>query len=274
VGKNTISATLNATGTTGSLEVTALHAAAAVPTARFTARTTFSDMRSIARMEFEQHKTKEFDYEARGLGGTVELELAAAGAGLDELAFDWPEAMIRIPYTVGPIPVVIDIKVQLITRLKVEGQSSAQASTHFTYRGDAGIHYDSVSFTTRHSVGLGEPQIGASVGDAAAFIGTEVDAQFGFAAPKVEVGMFGETVVPFIRPEFFVGSRLQWGPVCKSAYVKYLVQAGLDLRFLGVNLASRTDTITGPVEIRESQNDCAAGRMLAPSLEALQLPLP
>jgi len=49
------------------------------------------------------------------------------------------------------------------------------------------------------------------------------------------------------------------------------VQAGIDLRMLGSTLASATDTIVGPVEIRESQNNCAVGRLQAPA-SALQLP--
>jgi hypothetical protein len=64
--------------------------------------------------------------------------------------------------------------------------------------------------------------------------------------------------VPFIRPEFFVGARLTWGPVCKSGYTKYLVEGGLDLRFLGTTISTCVDTIAGPHEISESQNNCAA----------------
>jgi hypothetical protein len=191
----------------------------------------------------------------------VDLDIAAAGAGMDELAFSWPEPMIRFPVQVGPLPVIVAIKAQVVTRLQVHADASATARTQLSFGGDAGFRYDGTSVRTTASVGLGQPSRGPSTADAAAFIGNAVDAQFGVAAPRIEVGIFGETIVPFIRPEFFVGTRLQWGPVCKSAYVKYLVQGGVDLRFLGGTLASRTDTISGPYEVRESPENCASSAL-------------
>lgn len=262
-GANEITASLSAAGSNATIELTVLKKTGGAANARFTARTVIGEMRSLARIDIENNKTERFDYDAKGLGGTVDLDITAAGAGLDELAFDWPEAMIRFPVQVGPLPVIVAIKVQVVTKLVVNGNASATARTSFTYGGDAGFRYNGTTMTTTASAGLGTPVLGASTGDAAAFIGNAVDAQFGFAAPKIEVGIFGETIVPFIRPEFFVGSRLQWGPVCKSAYVKYLVQGGVDLRFFGSTLASRTDTISGPFEVRESQDNCAGGNLRA-----------
>lgn len=256
-GSNEITATLSTAGTTATIRVDVLKKTGGAANARFTAQTVIGEMRSLARIDIAENRTERFDYDAKGLGGTVDLDVAAAGAGFDELAFDWPEAILRFPVQVGPLPVIVALKVQLVTKLVVNGNASASARTSFSYAGDAGFRYDGKSMHTTASAGLGTPVLGASTGDASAFIGNEVDAQFGFAAPKIEVGIFGETIVPFIRPEFFVGSRLQWGPVCKSAYVKYLVQGGIDLRFFGSTIASRTDTISGPYEVRESPDDCA-----------------
>ena len=256
-GGNDIKATVTPSGTTATIEVEVTRKAGTRTAARFTARTVLGEMRSLARIDIANGRTNRFDYDAKGLGGTVDLDIAAAGAGTDELAFTWPEPMIRFPVQVGPLPVIVTIKAQVVTKLVVNANASAVAKTQLSFAGDAGFRYDGTSLSTTASAGLGNPSRGASSADAAALIGNAVDAQFGFAAPRVEVGIFGETIVPFIRPEFFVGSRLQWGPVCKSAYVKYLVQGGVDLRFLGSTLANRTDTISGPYEVRESQENCA-----------------
>jgi len=271
-GANEITATLSTAGSNATIEVQILKKTGGAADARFTARTVIGEMRSLARIDIENNRTERFDYDAKGLGGTVNLDIAAAGAGLDALAFDWPEAMLRFPVQVGPLPVLVALKVQLVTRLVVNGNASATARTSFSYGGDAGFRYDGTTMTTTASAGLGTPVLGASMGDASAFIGNAVDAQFGFAAPKIEVGIFGETIVPFIRPEFFVGSRLQWGPVCKSAYVKYLVQGGIDLRFFGSTIASRTDTISGPFEVLESPDDCASGKLRAGGSDELSFP--
>ncbi len=272
VGSNEVTAKLSTAGSSATIEVEVLKKTGGAADARFTAKTVIGQMRSSARIDIEDGKTERFDYDATGLGGTVNLDVAAAGAGLDELAFDWPEAMIRFPVQVGPLPVIVAIKVQLVTKLIVNGSASATARTSFTYGGDAGFRYNGTTMHTTASVGLGTPVLGASTGDASAFIGNFVDAQFGFAAPKIEVGIFGETIVPFIRPEFFVGTQLRWGPVCKSAYVKYLVQGGIDLRFFGSTIASRTDTISGPYEVQESADNCAGGNLRAGGSSQLRFP--
>jgi hypothetical protein len=258
VGQNTLKASLKAQGTTATLVFELTRQVGTRVAAVFVAKATFNEMASQARLDIASHRTQAFDYESAGLGGSIELSVAAAGAGLDDFGFEWPEAMMRFPITIGPIPAMLIIKAQVVTQLVVNGEASATASTSFTWGGDAGFVYDGTNISTKASANLGQPGVGSSETDAGALIGNAVDAQFGFAAPRIEVALFGETIVPFIRPEFFVGSRLTWGPVCKSGYAKYLVAGGLDLRFFGVTISTYQDTIAGPHEIRESQNDCAA----------------
>lgn len=276
VGSNTLKASLKAQGSSAELIFQLTREVGGRIAATFTAKSTFQEMASQARIDIQNHATQSFDYESSGLGGTIELSLAAAGAGLDEFAFEWPEAMLRFPITIGPIPAILIIKAQVVTRLVVNGEASATATTSFTWGGDAGFEYNGTDITTKASADLGLPNVGQSSVDSGALIGNAVDAQFGFAAPRIEVALFGETIVPFIRPEFFVGSQLTWGPVCKSGYAKYLVEGGLDLRFLGVTISTVQDTIAGPHEIRDSQNGCAnqpAGGLPATSVwPELQLP--
>jgi hypothetical protein len=56
--------------------------------------------------------------------------------------------------------------------------------------------------------------------------------------PRVSASAFGTFFVPFIQPGITVGSKLQWGPLCKSGYVRFTVIAGWDFGVLGVNLAN------------------------------------
>jgi hypothetical protein len=258
VGANTLKASLKLQGSSAILVFQLTHEVKSKVAAVFIAKTTFNEMASQARIDIDNHTTRSFDYESSGLGGSIELSISAAGAGLDEFAFEWPEAMLRFPITIGPIPATLIVRAQVVTRLIVNGEASATASTSFSWGGDAGFMYNGSNISTTASADLGLPNVGSSAIDAAALIGNPVDAQFGFAAPRVEVALFGETIVPFIRPEFFVGSKLTWGPVCKSGYVRYLVEGGLDLRFLGTTISTYVDTIAGPHEVTESQNNCAA----------------
>jgi hypothetical protein len=60
--------------------------------------------------------------------------------------------------------------------------------------------------------------------------------------------------------------------VCKSAYVKHLVQGGVDLRFVGSTIASRTYTISGPFEVRESADNYSGNSMRADGSSELAVP--
>src|SRR5690625_6628583 len=82
---------------------------------------------------------------------------------------------------------------------------------------------------------------GASEGDSdpSGFDAYNVDTQYGFTAPVIEVQLFGKIIVPFIRPEFYIGSSFRWAPFCKNVHVRYGVTGGVGLRFLGRCLVSR-----------------------------------
>ncbi len=200
----------------------------------FTAESTIRQINNYTNLEIRDHKTRKFQFVNPNMGGDVELKLAAAGGGLDQNIGIGPLTMLKIPFTIGPIPVVLAVKVRTVARVEVIGNSSAVAETKFSYSGRAGISYDGTNVTTDYDTAIANPNHLGGTGDLAAFIGVNVDAQWGFAAPEVELQMFGNSVVPYLRPEFFIRANLSWGPVCQRLSAEYQVKSGLDVRFLGV----------------------------------------
>lgn len=208
----------------------------------FRAESTIQSIDNYTNIQIEDHETKKFDFGNPNMQGKVKVSLAAAGGGVGpDLSFG-PHTMIRFPFTVGPLPVILAVKVRTVAKVDVQSNASATAEASFTYSGNAGITYDGTELIPNKGGGIGNPQIGNGAGDLAAAIGLNVDVQWGFAAPELELQLFGNTLVPYLRPEFFLGANLKWGPVCQNVNLRYNVSSGLDLRFLGQQLSTLVET--------------------------------
>lgn len=218
----------------------------------FATEAVIQEMTSDLDIQIRDHKTRNFSYQNPGMEGKVDLSLAAAGGGVDPDFGFGPLTMFQFVFMVGPVPVRVVAKVQTVAKISVQGKASATAKTSISYSGAAGVSYDGTKYSASVGGGLEIPLFGSSEGDSApsGFDGYNVDTQYGFTAPVIEVQLFGNIIVPFIRPEFYIGSSFHWAPICKNAYVRYAVDGGIDLRFLGRNLASR-DLIEIVKEVRK-----------------------
>lgn len=204
----------------------------------FRAESTIQKIENATSLRIEDSETKQFDFQNPNMQGVVNLSLAAAGGGVSgDLGFG-PQTMIRFPFAVGPLPMVLAVKVRTIAKLDVKSNASAQAGATFTYDGSAGIKYDGENLEANKDQQIENPQITGGSGDLAAAIGLNVDTQWGFSAPELELQLFGNTLVPYLRPEFFLHGSLTWGPVCQEVKLRYNVSSGLDLRFLGMDIST------------------------------------
>lgn len=200
----------------------------------FSAKTSIKQIANYTNIEIRDHEAKSFEFIHPNMGGEVELKLAAAGGGVDQDIGIGPLAMLKIPFTIGPIPVVLAVNVRTIAKIDVKGNASAVAETKFSYSGRSGMKYDGTNVSTDFDNAIANPNHLGGSGDLAAFIGVNVDAQWGFTAPELELQMFGNTLVPYLRPEFYLRANLTWGPVCQKVSAEYKVSAGLSFRFLNV----------------------------------------
>lgn len=208
----------------------------------FRAESTIQSIDNYTNIQIEDHETKQFDFGNPNMQGKVKVSLAAAGGGVGpDLSFG-PHTMIRFPFTIGPLPVILAVKVRTVAKVEVVSNASATAEANFSYSGNAGIRYEGKDLIPNKGGGIESPQITGGGGDLAAAIGLNVDVQWGFTAPELELQLFGNTLVPYLRPEFFIGANLKWGPVCQNVNLRYNVSSGLDLRFLGQDLGTLVET--------------------------------
>lgn len=206
----------------------------------YKADATIQQINNSADIQIRNHETKSFRFENPGMSGKVDLTIAAAGGGVEpDLGFG-PVTMFTFPFTIGPIPVVLSVHVQTVAKLTVHGKASATATSSISYNGDTGLTFDGTTYKGTIGGGIDFPIFGSGGGDSApnGFDGYNVDTQYGFAAPVIELAMFGNTIVPYVRPEFYIGSQFHWAPICKNVHLRYGIKGGMDLRFLGRKLTN------------------------------------
>lgn len=223
--------------------------------ARFTGVGRIEGFNSVVDAVYEDAELQSFSFDNTDLRGQMDLSMAAAGSGIGSLDFEMPEFAIEwpVPPSVIPIPTTIGVGVQFVASLTVINEASATLTTGLSFDGDAGFAFEDVDVEA--DVQFGDPNFDESTADAAATIGNMVDAQVGVAFPRVTLNVLNQEIA-YVLTGITAGSRLTWGPICKSGYTRLLVQGGYELSFLGVTLAA-ADTILVDRERSGSQNGCA-----------------
>jgi len=225
-------------------------------TASFTGTGTLDNFNSQGQIQYVDGALDSWSFDSDALSMQLRIELAAAGSGDSNINYELPVPMLKIPIPqLAILGVSIDIGAQIIVSLKVPAaaQASATASANYSYTGDTGFTYDGGDITTVATIN-GHDFTDGQI-DSASQIGAEVDAQFGLAFPRIGLGILNQEVA-WLHTGFIIGSSLTWGPICKSGYVRIVVEGGYEIKILGVSLAS--DKLTfAERERRFSQNDCA-----------------
>ncbi|MEM6787535.1 MAG: hypothetical protein AAF715_08445 [Myxococcota bacterium] len=240
-----------ATPKKGTLEVEAkvIKKKGAKATLAYVAKATVNNLVVKGGGAYQGGKLSELKFKQEDLDVDVELSLQAAGSGLGKVDLTLPEPAITLPITVGPLVFTAKVGLKLIGAITIPGTASAQAYVKFKYRGDTELDYDDVEMGVKVEGKTAAGKVTAKANtkvididtkpfDSAAMIGLPVDAQFGIAVPRLSIGLFGTGIVPYMHVGFVAGSRLKWGPLCKSGYIKMVKSAGYDFSVLGVKLRS------------------------------------
>src|SRR5690625_1399579 len=219
-------------------------------TLAYRAEGTIGSVRSTALANYSNGELQNSDVNLDNLAVDLDLSIAAAGAGVGSLRTEIPIPFMKFSWLVGPVPVTLDIKASITGAINAQADASATAEASFAYRGGVGVSFEGASLSAAGetiSAGI-DPQ----PADSASSMGINVDAQYGVAFPEVSLSMFGQGLVPYIRPGFLLGSSLTWGDpaagfpassLCKEAYVRTEVAIGYDFKVLGKSLASGEDNL-------------------------------
>ena len=211
--------------------------------ASFTGTGTLSRFNQMADINYAAGALSDADIQTNGLQLDISLELAAAGSGSSQVSYDVPFPIFSIPFSVGPIPVTVDIGAEVLAILTVPASFSASATgrADFSYNGDTGLTYDGskVEITTQTT------GINYSNGsfDSAGLLGVGlIEATFGIAFPRVSLNVVGAEV-GYVLSGLLLRSIYYEQPICKEARTELVVQGGYGLTILGIDLVSPTDIV-------------------------------
>lgn len=226
--KYSISMDLNKDHAIVKLEVTKSLADGAVK-AKFSAEGKVSAFKSENTIKYDKRQLKEFTMNNNNLQGELTLALTVAGSGSDALNLELPVILGTYPVMVGPIPTVITLKMQIVINAVVPLDGSAQISTKFKYNSETGIKYDGIK--TQATGRIGTYSIDGQNTDTGA--SQAIAANFGIGYPRIEVGIFGNVVVPWIQTAFLIGGDFTFFPLCRQARAQFIGGCGVNFSFLG-----------------------------------------
>ena len=212
-------------------------------------------------IKIKNGKLEDFNSYDNGLKADFSVRMATAGGSTGEHSLKLPEMAISFPIRFipspggpipNPIPMTIDVGVQFVSQMTIpDPRSSATARSKVSFDANAGFEYKGTEVTTEG--GLAKSEITDGVFDSAANIGMPIDLQFGVAFPRVSLKIAGQEVA-YVHVGYTTGSRLKWGPLCKSGYSKVVVEGGYELKVLGQTLSAAKKTFVEAEKV--AGNDC------------------
>jgi hypothetical protein len=153
---------------------------------------------------------------------------------------------------VGPILVMINVKVLFVVNCVVPMDGSAQVDVKFTYNSTAGIKYDGTEVSADAS--MGDQSMDKNVAQTGA--SSAIGVNFGLAFPRLEIGIFDEVIVPYIQTAFLIGGDYTFGThPCQQAKSQFIGACGVDFSFLGFEY-SANKTLWQKEKVLLKSGDC------------------
>jgi len=198
--------------------------------AKMVAEGRISSFYSENKIVYKKSKVTNYSNTNSNLQGDLTLSLVINASGNDYLDVEMPVVLLAYPVMVGPILTVIKVKLQILINTVVPVEGSAQISTKFKYSSQTGFVYDGVKTSAKAQIGnfsidkTLEPKTGAP---------SAIAVNFGIGFPRLEIGIFGQLIVPWIQTAFLIGGDYTAFPACRQARAAFIGGCGVNFTFLG-----------------------------------------
>lgn len=195
-----------------------------------------SNFRTSGDIEVADAALEEFSYDQQGLNGELNVHFAST-LGTDTLQLAIP-ASISLPLRVGVVPIDVRLKANMRIVPEVRPGTSSQASFRVRYDADQGFSFageraEPTSTVRNHEVEVTDETVSAGA--------IAVGFGFGLEFPRMELGVFGETVVPYFAIDNYAHSVYTFDPACQQGGLRTRAVAGVSLSFFGVGYARETE---------------------------------
>ncbi|HLP28350.1 MAG TPA: hypothetical protein VK147_06890 [Candidatus Didemnitutus sp.] len=221
--------------------------------ARYTLAGTIEKFRTKSTIEITNGTTTQYSVENSNVAGDVKLSLSVIGSGNDAVNFEFPVTLIKIPVNVGPLVVVVNVRVQVVINAVVPPDGSSLIEATFKYKSGTGF-----KFSQGNILGLGgagehkEEKIKAQTGAS-----TPIGVNFGIGFPRLEFKLFdADVLVPWMQTALLVGGDFTTGVhPCQMMKTQFIGAAGVDMQMLGITL-KRNTTLWTMEKVHLKTGDC------------------
>lgn len=219
--------------------------------AKFSAEGTLMKFKSEMDLKYKDSTVKDMKVSNENLKGDLTVALTAAASGSDALNFDFPIVLLRYPFLVGPIPVVLNVSVKFVANAVVPLDGSARVSASFEFNSQTGVKYNGTDVSAEANIG----PFKISKNTAETGASNAISASFGLAFPRIELGIFGNVIVPYAQTAFLVGGDFTFMPACQTANAEFIGAIGYEFEFLGFSTSGSKNLWDEKKELLKS-GDC------------------
>ena len=200
---------------------------------------TMKKLRSTSNIQFAGGDITNVDYSNRNLRGELTASMKVKQQTAD-YGFKVPVVLLKYPFLVGPIPVVLNVRLEWAVTAGIPLGGEASVAATFSFDSETGFSYDGIELKAKGQAGSWNVSTEeANTGAVGATF-----AEFAIGFPQVEVDVFFKTFVPYARTTFLLRGDYSLsglgGQSCQTAKATFAGIVGAKMSALGlVNLGER-----------------------------------
>lgn len=208
-------------------------------TSEYRMKGTVEQIKSQNQIDFANGSVTNVDYKNRNVKGTLAVGMSVKG-GVKDYGLKLPAVLLKWPFLVGPIPIVLNAKMEWAVTAQIPLGGKAEVTSTFTFDSETGFSYDGTDFKAH---GIAGPWAATTDTAKSGAVGA-LAAEFAIGFPQIEVEILGKTFVAYVRPTFLVRGDFSVsgldGSTCQTAKALFAGVAGVKLSALGIkNLGER-----------------------------------
>lgn len=208
----------------------------------FGMRLNLGSLKCDCKAEFSDEELDELKLE-ENLDAEIEVSSAHAATGSIDMDVGIPWPVFTWVIFVGPIPITFQMLINVSASIDVPNEASATFDGRISFDGTTTIDYEDDVEAHANIAGLQLAMTEES--HAAAQLGNSVNAQFALGFPRLQVGVAGDTFVPYLVPISTFGSMLHWTDDGheQEHFTGLVVEAGYNFNVFGVDLLGDSETL-------------------------------
>jgi len=203
--------------------------------ARYSLTGTLHKFTTKASIRMQNGELQKFELSNPNLKGEFKMSVNCAASGNEAVNLELPVSLIKVPITVGPLVVMMDVKVQVVINSVVPPDGSSLINADFAYESATGFSFVGGQVKGLGSAGSYTITKGANTQTGAS---SAVAATFGLGFPRLEFKLFNaDVLVPWVQTALLLGGDYVSGiHPCQQAKAQFIGASGVDLQLFGHTL--------------------------------------